>query len=64
LLFKQTDKVLFIYIESGGRLEKYYNQLVNNNFPVFILEHELNRSFIGQGSVALNAENIDVLLSH
>ena len=62
LLFKQVDKVLFMYIEPGGRLEKYYNQLVEKDFPVFVLDHGLNRSFIGQGCVALNNENVNVLM--
>ena len=58
LLFKHMDKVLFMFIESGGRLEKYYNQLVKKNFPVFILDHPLNKNFISPGTVALNKENI------
>jgi len=63
LLFSQVDKVLFLFIEPGGRLEKYYNQLVEKNFPIFVLDHDLNRSFIGPRSMALNTENVDVLLA-
>jgi len=58
LLFKHMDKFLFMFIESGGRLEKYYNQLVDKNVPVFILDHPLNKNFIGPGTIALNNENI------
>ena len=63
LLFQQTEKVLFIYIESGGRLEKYYNQFLEKNFPVYVLDHELNQSFIGPASVAVNPDNIDTILA-
>ena len=35
LLFKQVDKILFMYIREGGRLEEYYNQKLRSNFPVF-----------------------------
>jgi len=63
LLFKHVDKVLFIYIERGGRLEEYYNQLLGRDFPVFIFDHEHNKSFNSPGSIALNTENIDLLLT-
>jgi len=62
LLFKQVDKVLFLYIESDGRLEKYYNRLAEKDFPVFILDHELNQRYIGLGNTALNNDNFDSLL--
>jgi len=63
LLFQQTEKVFFVYIDSGGRLEKYYNQFLEKDFPVYILDHELNRSFIGPGSVAVSPDNIDIILA-
>jgi hypothetical protein len=63
LLFKQVDKVLFIYLEPAGRLEEYYNQLLKKNFPVFVLDHQHNKRFNGAGSIALNTENIDILLT-
>jgi hypothetical protein len=63
LLFQQTEKVLFLYIESGGRLERYYNQFIEKNFPVYILDHELNRSFISPASIAVHPDTIDTILA-
>lgn len=62
LLLKQVDKILFMYIRDGGRLEEYYNQKLRSNFPVYILDHELNQSCMGPGSIALNSENVKDLL--
>jgi len=63
LLFTQTDKILFLHIEHGGRLEKYYNQLLDKDFPVFILDHQLNQKFFSRGSVVINNDNCDSLLT-
>lgn len=62
LLFSQVDAALFLYIEPKGRLEKYFDILVMEEFPVYVLEHELNRAFINAGAVGLNLENVRDLI--
>lgn len=63
LLFNQVEKVLFMYIAHGGRLEKYYNQLLQKDFPVYVLEHDLNRSFLNNGAIALSRDNLNVIIT-
>jgi len=62
LMFKQVEAVLFLYIEPNGRLEKYFDQLINKKFPVYVLEHELNSSLSKFGAVSLNLENLKDLI--
>jgi hypothetical protein len=62
LLFAQVSKILFLYVEKNGRLERYFRQLSGLNYQFYFLDHPLNQSFMGDDVVALNAENVADLI--
>jgi hypothetical protein len=61
LMFSQVHSVLFFYIETNGRLQKYFDQLIRNNFSVYTLQHDLNMNLLNAGAVGLDSENINLL---
>jgi hypothetical protein len=61
LLLSQNKKVCFLHISRGGRLENYFNQLLEMKHSVFILEHPLNEAFYCNDAVTLNTQNLDLL---
>jgi len=63
LLFAQVRKILFFYIAPSGRLEKYFNYLLEQAFQVFLLKHPLNAHLFNSDLVLLNSENAQDLLS-
>ena len=62
LMFSQIDKILFLFISPGGRLEEYFNRMISLSYQVFLLEHPLNKLFFDSGVVLLNDENAGLLL--
>lgn len=58
LIFSQIKKIIFLYIERGGRLEYYYNQLISEGYDVYVLDHPLNRDFLIDTVVRLNEDNL------
>jgi len=62
LMFSQTDKILFMFISPGGRLEEYFNRMISLSYQVFLLEHPLNKQFFDSSIVLLNEENAGLLL--
>jgi len=62
LMFSQTDKILFLSISPGGRLEEYFNRMISLSYQVFLLEHPLNKRFYDSSVVLLNDENTEQLL--
>ncbi len=63
LLLSQNKKICFLYISKGGRLETYFNLLLNSGRSVFIMEHPLNKDYYGNDVVILNSENFDLLFT-
>ncbi len=63
LLFAQNNKIVFLYISKGGRLEEYYKQLNPQVFQIYILDHPLNQRLITKNVSALNIDNADILLN-
>jgi len=62
LLFNQVDQVLFLYISQNGRLEKYFNHLLESASSVLIMRHPLNKPFMSAGCSVLDEENFDEVL--
>lgn len=62
LMFSQIDKVLFLFISAGGRLEEYFNRMISSSYKVFLFDHPLNKRFFDSNVVLLNEENADLLL--
>ena len=63
LIFEQINKILFMAISAGGRLEAYLNTLSKRNYELFILDHPQNHTYFGNDLVPVNAENIEILLN-
>ncbi len=62
LLFSQTRKLVFLYIQPGGRLETYCNFLSAGDYTLFILDHPLNAPFFNSGFIKINPDNAELLL--
>lgn len=62
LLFSQVGAVLFLFIAPKGRLEHYFDFLILQDFPVYMLEHKFNKAFINAGAISLNSENAKDLI--
>lgn len=62
LIFSQVSKILFMHVSEGGRLEKYFNSCLQNGLPVYILDHPLNKSFTVFDTVAVNEDNVNLLM--
>ena len=62
LMFSQVAAILFFYIAEGGRLEKYFNDLISAKFPVYLFEHELNSPFLTSDCMPINEDNLDLYL--
>ena len=63
LMFSQIDKVLFIFISAGGRLEGYFNRMISLSYQVFLFDHPLNKEFFDSNVVLLNEDNVALLVS-
>lgn len=62
LIFSQVKKILFLYIQKGGQLEKYYRQLSALNYQLYLLDHQLNQSFNDEDLVFVNPDNANLIL--
>ena len=59
LLFAQNNKILFFYMSEGGRLEGYYNKLIEKQYQIYILDHPLNKPFFTNDTIPVNGDNIN-----
>ncbi len=62
LLFAQIKKIFFLYINRGGRLERYFNQLSELRYQLFVLDHSLNAEFITEDVIAVSEDNVAELI--
>ncbi len=62
LLFSQINKILFLYISKGGRLENYLNTLSGHNYQIFILDHPANQNCFPDDVVRINTDNAALIL--
>ncbi len=58
LLFLQIDSILFLYIDTGGRLEGYLRQLSERKHRLYILNHPLNLAYFGEDILTVDEENV------
>ena len=63
LLFEQVSRILFLYIEEAGRLERYLSGLSARKYQLYILDHALNKKFFSEDIIPLNANNAIELLA-
>ncbi len=63
LMFSQIDKVLFLFLSAGGRLEEYFNRMISLSYQVFLFDHPLNKEYFDSSVVLLNEDNIELLMS-
>jgi hypothetical protein len=62
LIFSQNNRIIFLYISEGGRLEEYFKQLNVMQYQIYVLDHPLNKHLITKDVIALNQENVDLLV--
>lgn len=62
LLFSQINKIIFIYISNGGRLQEYFERLIASSYQVFLFDHPLNKNFFNKDVVLLNPDNCGILV--
>ncbi len=62
LIFSQNKNIFFLYIEPGGRLEKYFKELSQLNYQLYILDHPLNESYFYDDIIRINEDSVESLL--
>lgn len=62
LIFSQNKKIIFLYIEPKGRLEKYFRDLSQLNFQLYILDDPANESYFYEDVIRINEDSVDSLL--
>lgn len=62
LLFSQINKIIFLYIAEGGRLQEYFERLLAASYQVFLFDHPLNEKYFNKDVVLLNPDNCGILL--
>lgn len=62
LIFSQVKKVLFLYIETNGRLETYFRQLSQQSYQIYLFDHPINKAFFHDDIVLVNEDNVSTIL--
>ena len=62
LIFSHCQKVLFFYIQPGGRLQAYFDQLLKSGSQLFLFEHPTNEKQLSSDVVFINTDNLEPLL--
>ncbi|MBN1407778.1 MAG: hypothetical protein JW956_08315 [Calditrichaceae bacterium] len=62
LLFSQNKKILFLYIEPKGRLEKYFKELSQLNFQLYLLDDPINKAYFHDDIIRINEDSVESLL--
>lgn len=62
LIFRQVNKILFLYMQPGGRLETYFRQLSEQDYQLYLLDDPLNQSFQHKDVITLSADNAAIIL--
>ncbi len=58
LMLEQCHAILFLYIAPGGHLAELFDYLTGLRYPLFVLEHALNRPWMHQGALAVPADDV------
>jgi hypothetical protein len=62
LIFSQNKKIVFLYIEPKGRLEKYFKELSQLNFQLYILDDPLNAAYFYDDVIRINEVSVESLI--
>ena len=62
LIFAQNKKILFLYIEPKGRLEKYFKELSQLNFQLYILDNPVNEYYFHDDIICINEDSVESLI--
>jgi hypothetical protein len=62
LILSQINKILFLYIQPGGRLEKMLRQLSLKKYVLFFLDHPQNRIYLRDDIISVDAQTIVKLI--
>jgi len=58
-IIEKSDKILFIYIEENGNLEKLFDLSIKQNKKVFMLDHSSNEKWFKKGASPLSIYNLE-----
>ncbi|MBD3225155.1 MAG: hypothetical protein GF313_10530 [Caldithrix sp.] len=64
LIFSQIKNILFLYIRTDGRLNRYFVQLLQMQYNLFVLDHPLNDSYLLDDIVALGEDNAPQIFNY
>ncbi len=62
LIFSHCQKILFLYMQPGGRLQAYFDQLLQSGHQLYLFEHPANEKQLSSDVVFLNSDNLESLL--
>jgi len=62
LIFSQNKNILFLYIEPKGRLEKYFKELSQLNYQLYILDHPRNEALFYDDIILINQDSVESLI--
>lgn len=62
LIFSQNRNILFLYIEPKGRLEKYFRELSQLNFQLYVLDNTTNRAYFHDDIIRINEDSVESLI--
>ena len=58
LILQQVKRLLFLFIQPGGRLEQYFKNYNTPGYSLYLLDHPLNQPFMMENIVAINSDSI------
>ncbi|KQC11183.1 MAG: hypothetical protein APR54_02910 [Candidatus Cloacimonas sp. SDB] len=60
-IIQKADKILFLYIESNGNLEKIFDLSITMKKKVFMLDHPSNKKWFEKGALPLSRYNLEAI---
>ena len=62
LIFSQNKNIFFLYIELGGRLDKYFRELSQLNYQLYVLDHPLNENYFHDDIIRINKDSVNSIV--
>ena len=62
LIFSQNKSIFFLYIEQGGRLEKYFRELNQLNYQLFILDQPSNDAYFHDDIIRIDEDSVTSMI--
>ncbi|GEM_PF-2467158 len=63
LVFSQVKKVVFLYVHPTGRLASYLRQASRMKHDFYLLDHPVNQQQLREDTVAIAADDLNLLFS-